>query len=248
MTNNHTAPEKSGPLSKGVYLLPNLLTIASLFAGFYAIVAAMKGLFDTSAIAIFIGMVFDALDGRVARLTNTQTAFGAQFDSLSDMVCCGVAPALLLYQWALHALGKPGWLAAFVYCVCTALRLARFNIQAPDKRYFFGLPTPAAAGAVASYVWVCVQQGLSGVHQAFGVAMLAIVLALLKVSQVRYRSFKDIDLKGKVPFIAVLVAMLVIVLISIDPPHLLFLFFIGYALSGPLMFVWNFLYHRGWKK
>lgn len=229
----------STKLSKGIFLLPNLFTLSAMFCGFYAIIAAMKMLFDTAAIALFVAMIFDFLDGRIARLTNTQTEFGAQFDSLSDLVCFGVAPALMLYMFALHSLGKPGWLIAFMYAVCTALRLARFNIQEADKRFFFGLSTPAAAAVVASFVWVAVVHHLNGTALALPIGVGAIILALLKVSSVPYRSFKDVHFHGKVPFIAILLALVLLVLISIDPPHVLFGFFVLYALSGPATYYWN---------
>ena len=222
---------------RGIYLLPNLLTTGCLFAGFYAIVAAMGGRFESAAIAIFIAMIMDGLDGRVARLTNTQSAFGAEYDSLADMVSFGLAPALVMYVWALSDIGKLGWLAAFVYTAGTALRLARFNTQVgnPDKHYFQGLASPAAAAVVAGMVWVgqgYLAEGHSISYLAFVVTVLA---GALMVSNVRYRSFKDLDLKGKVPFVAILVVVLVFVLISIDPPQVLFTVFVGYALSGPVM-------------
>ncbi|MDF1654815.1 MAG: CDP-diacylglycerol--serine O-phosphatidyltransferase [Coxiellaceae bacterium] len=234
-------------LSRSIFLLPNLLTTAALFCGFYSIVAAMKGYFDLSAISLFFAMAFDFLDGRVARLTHTSSEFGAQYDSLSDMVCFGLAPALLLYQWSLQALGKPGWLAAFFYTACTALRLARFNIQEPDKHYFYGLSTPAAAAVVASFVWMCYGHEVIGTHYAYLVALFTIVLALLKASSVPYRSFKDIDLKGKVPFIVIFIALLVLVLISFNPPHVLFVLFAGYALYGPVLYGWQLIFRRGKK-
>jgi CDP-diacylglycerol--serine O-phosphatidyltransferase len=222
MSHNHEGenPTRRG-LSKGIYLLPNCLTVAAMFSGFYAIVASTRGLFDAAAIALFIAMIFDFLDGRVARLTHSASEFGAQLDSLSDMVCFGLAPALLLYHWSLHALGKPGWLVAFFYAVCTALRLARFNIQETDKHYFYGLSTPAAAAVIASLVWVCYGHRLIGEQYSLWVAILAVLLAVLKVSSVPYRSFKDVDLKAHVPFMVILLAVLVLLLISIDPPHVL---------------------------
>lgn len=186
----------------GIYLLPNLFTTASLFAAFYSIVASLKAQYETAAVAIFIGMLADGLDGRIARLTNTQTAFGAQYDSLSDMVTFGVAPALLLYSWNLHHLGKVGWLVAFMYTAAVALRLARFNIQVEtaDKRYFQGLACPPAAAIVSALVWFCYQNQLT--HFVFAVltAVIAVFTAILMVSNVRYYSFKEIDFKGKVPF------------------------------------------------
>lgn len=227
---------------RGIYLLPNLFTLAALFAGFYAIIAAMQGLFALAAIAIFISLVFDGLDGRVARLTGSTSAFGAEMDSLSDMVCFGVAPALVMYFWSLHLLGKPGWLIAFVYVACTALRLARFNTQLQEKtssRYSQGLTTTMAAGWVASLIWVCCS------HEVFGgshrvilpLAIFALFVALLKVSKIRYRSFKDLDLRGKVPFVTIILIVLVVVLVAFDPADLLLLIFSVYGLSGPLMTV-----------
>jgi CDP-diacylglycerol--serine O-phosphatidyltransferase len=228
---------KKTPHPRGIYLLPNLFTTAALFAGFYAVIAAMKGLFDDAAVAIFIAMVADTLDGRVARMTNTQTAFGAEYDSLSDMVAFGISPALLVYSWSLSNLGKFGWLAAFVYVACTALRLARFNTQAHDldKRYFQGLPCPAAAGVVASAVWLGFSFDMSGVFVTVSVTVLTLFAAALMVSTIRFHSFKKIDLKGKVPFIVVLIPIIVLVAIAIDPPQILFAIFFGYALSGPVL-------------
>ena len=181
---------------RGIYLLPNLLTTAAFFAGFYAIVAAMKGYFEIAAIAIFIAMLADGLDGRVARLMNAQSPFGAQYDSLSDMAAFGIAPALVVYSWSLVSLGKLGWIAAFLYAAATALRLARFNIQVTDKQYFCGLPSPAAAGLIASSVWVGSSYNWVGADLAWVFALLTVVLAALMVSGVSYYSFKNIDFKG----------------------------------------------------
>ena len=241
MTNAMTDESKKSIKAKGIYLLPNLLTIGALFAGFFAIVVAMRHQFDSAAIAIFVALVLDGLDGRVARLTQTQSEFGAQLDSLSDMVSFGVAPALVLYVWALQGMGKAGWLAAFTYAVCTALRLARFNIQPGGKRYFIGLATPAAAACVASLIWVCHKYGVVGSDLSHVVAVLAFLLGFLKVSNIPYRSFKDIDIRNNVPFTAILLVVLVFVLISFDPPDVLFMIFGGYVLSGPVMYVWCFL-------
>src|SRR5574340_1651268 len=187
---------------RGIYLLPNLFTTAALFAGFYAIVQAMNGRFDHAAIAIFIAMVLDGLDGRVARLTRTQSAFGAEYDSLSDMVSFGVAPALVMYVWALKGMGKLGWLAAFVYCAGAALRLARFNTQleVADKRFFQGLPSPAAAALIAGLIWVMHDYQVRGSEIrwiAWGVTVFA---GLTMVSSLRYYSGKDINLRKSVPF------------------------------------------------
>lgn len=222
---------------RGIYLLPNLFTVTALFAGFYAIVAAMKGVFEHAAIAIYVAMLMDSLDGRVARLTNTQTAFGAQLDSLSDMVSFGVAPALVVYSFSLMYLGKLGWLAAFIYAVAGALRLARFNTRLSnnDKRYFQGLAIPSAAGIIAGFVWVCVELGLLGASVRIIAAILTIAVGVLMVSNIKYRSFKDLDLKDNVSFLVILVVVFVLVLVSIDPPHVLFLAFLLYGLSGPIL-------------
>lgn len=226
---------------RGIFLLPNLFTIAGLFAGFYAIVAAVKGMFDVAAIAIFVAMIMDMLDGRVARLTNTQSAFGAELDSLSDIVCFGVAPALVVFSWSLSDLGKLGWLASFIYVAAGALRLARFNTQlnTTDKRYFQGLSITAAAGVVASMVWLGTEYAIPGTGISILVAPIIVLIALLMVSNIRYHSFKDLDLKGRVPFVAILVIVLVFVGISLDPPKILFLGMFAYALSGPVLTLWN---------
>lgn len=239
-TNNHSDHEEGERLAyrrRGIYLLPNLFTIAGLFAGFYAIVTAMEGYFNYAAVAIFVAMIMDFFDGRVARLTNTQSAFGAELDSLSDMVSFGVAPALVIYSWSLEGLGKLGWLAAFIFAAAGALRLARFNTQVlvADKRYFQGLPIPAAAGVLASMVWLCVDSEILGDVVSMTTAILAIIIAILMVSNVRYYSFKEIDLKGRVPFVAILLVVLAFVGISLDPPKILFLIFFCYALSGPIL-------------
>jgi CDP-diacylglycerol--serine O-phosphatidyltransferase len=221
---------------RGIYLLPNLFTTGCLFSGFYAIVAAMGGRFEAAAIAIFIAMILDGLDGRVARLTNTQSAFGAEYDSLADMVSFGLAPALVVYVWALSDLGKLGWLGAFIYTAGTALRLARFNTQVgrADKRYFQGLASPAAAAVVAGMVWVGHDYQATGLSISILATVVTVCVGLLMVSNVRYRSFKDLDLKGKVPFVAVLAVVMVFVLISLDPPQVLLAGFAIYAMSGPV--------------
>lgn len=220
----------------GIYLLPNLFTTASLFTAFYSIVASMKAQYDTAAIAIFIGMIADGLDGRIARLTNTQTAFGGEYDSLSDMVTFGVAPALLLYSWNLHGLGKIGWLVAFLYTAAVALRLARFNtqIETSDKRYFQGLACPPAAAIVSSLVWFSYQHQLE--HFVFTVltAVIAFLVAVLMVSNIRYYSFKEIDFKGKVPFLYLLLMVILFAAVAANPSVVLFSGFVIYALWGPL--------------
>ncbi len=222
---------------RGIYLLPNLFTTAALFAGFYAIVASINGQFTHAAVAVYIAMLLDGLDGRVARLTNTQSAFGAQYDSLADMISFGLAPALVMYQWALVGMAKLGWLAAFVYTAGAALRLARFNTQIgiADKRYFQGLASPSAAAIVAGLVWVGEDYGLGGPGVNVVAFVVTIVAGLLMVSNIRYYSFKGIDLRGRVPFVATLLIVLVIVFITIDPPKVLFAVFSLYALSGPVL-------------
>ena len=228
----------------GIYLLPNLLTTASLFAAFYSIVASLKAQYETAVIAIFIGMVADGLDGRIARMTNTQTAFGAEYDSLSDMVTFGVAPALLLYSWGLHELGKLGWLGAFIYTAAVALRLARFNtqVETADKRYFQGLACPPAAAIVSSFVWLCYQNEWSHPVVYLLSAVFTILTAVLMVSNVRYYSFKELDFKGKVPFLYVLVIVILFVAIAANPSLVLFVGFMLYALSGLVQTL--FIVHR----
>ena len=243
-----TAPGPSGVIAmqpqqgpkkqrRGIYLLPNLFTTAALFAGFYAIVAAMADRFEAAAVAIFVAMVLDGIDGRIARLTNTQSAFGAEYDSLSDMVSFGIGPALVVYQWALVGMGKLGWLAAFFYAATTALRLARFNTQAgtADKRYFQGLPCPLAAAVVVGLVWFSTDYRLSGAQMMPVAFAITIITGALMVSNIRYNSFKELDLKGRVPFITILVVVLMFVFVSSDPPLVLFALSVLYALSGPVL-------------
>jgi CDP-diacylglycerol---serine O-phosphatidyltransferase len=221
----------------GIYLLPNLLTTASLFAAFYSLVASMKGQYEASVIAMFIGMIADSLDGRIARLTNTQTEFGAQYDSLSDMVTFGVAPSILLYNMCLSQLGKVGWLVAFVYTAAVALRLARFNtlLDTADKRYFQGLPCPPSAAVVASFVWICFQHEFEGMLVTYLTAALSLILAGLMVSNLRYYSFKEIDFKGKVPFLYILLIIIFFVAIAASPAIILFIGSTCFALSGPIL-------------
>ena len=222
---------------RGIYLLPNLFTTACLFAGFYAIVAAMSDRFEAAAVAIFIAMVMDGLDGRVARLTNTQSDFGAEYDSLADMVSFGLAPSLVIYEWSLFSMGKLGWLAAFIYTAGAALRLARFNtqVETSEKRYFQGLASPAAAAVVAGFVWVGTDYGQIGSDWRIPAIVLTLFSGILMVSNIRYRSFKDLDLKGKIPFVTMFIVVLIFVLVSIDPPQVLFAGFLIYALSGPVV-------------
>lgn len=231
---------------RGIYLLPNLFTTAGLFAGFYAIVAAIRGDFESSAIAVFVAMIMDGLDGRIARMTNTQSAFGAEYDSLSDMVAFGLAPALVVFQWALLGLGKFGWMIAFIYAACGALRLARFNTQigTADKRYFQGLPSPAAAGTVAGWVWLGTNRGWDPAILINIAVPLTFFCAILMVSSMRYYSFKDLDLKSRVPFVKMLALVLIFALIANDPPLMLFLIFVTYAISGPVFTLFKLRQHR----
>jgi CDP-diacylglycerol---serine O-phosphatidyltransferase len=222
---------------RGIYLLPNLFTTAALFAGFYAILAAVNGKFETAAVAIFVAMLLDGVDGRVARLTKTQSAFGAEYDSLSDMVSFGLAPALVVFIWGLSDLGKLGWLAAFIYTASGALRLARFNTQVgiADKKYFQGLPSPSAAAIVAGSVWIGADYGVDSSTVGWPAAILTTVVGLLMVSNFRYHSFKEIDFHGKVPFIVLVVVVIGLAIIQTHPPTVLFLLFLAYAVSGPVL-------------
>lgn len=233
---------------KGIYLLPNVLTTGGLFAGFYAIVAAMDGKFDNAAIAVFIAMIMDGLDGRVARLTNTQSAFGAEYDSQADIVSFGIATSLVAYKWGLIYLNKPGWLVAFFFTAATALRLARFNskIAQNHPKYFQGLPCPSAAGLVAAMIWVAHDYGVPGQKLYYLAAIVTLMAAALMVSNVRYYSFKDIDMKSNVPFMAVLVALIILMFVAIDPPAVLLGGFALYVLSGPAVAAWR--YYLAFKK
>ena len=237
------SPEKR---RRGIYILPNLFTTAALFAGFYAIVQAMNLRFEHAAVAIFVAMVLDGLDGRVARLTHTQSEFGAEYDSLSDMVSFGAAPALVMYEWALKDMGKLGWIAAFIYCASAALRLARFNtnIDVIDKRYFQGLPSPAAAALIAGLVWVVIDNGLTGEDVRWFAAALTIFSGLSMVSNVLFWSGKSINLRKSVPFIVVIALVLAFALVSSYPPGVLFALFLGYAVSGYVVYIWRFMQRR----
>lgn len=231
---------------KGIYLLPNLVTTAALFSGFYAILAGMNQQFEKAAVAVFIAMILDGLDGRVARWTNTQSEFGEQYDSLSDLISFGLAPALVMYQWALVdmrdisvAWGKFGWMAAFIYVACAALRLARFNVQIDevDKRYFVGLPSPSAAGIMVGMIWMLHDLDVSGKAIEIPALIMTIGAGLLMVSNVKYYSFKDLDVKSKVPHLAILGVVLAFALIQVDPPKVLFAVFMVYSLSGPVIWL-----------
>jgi CDP-diacylglycerol--serine O-phosphatidyltransferase len=229
------------PRHRGIYLLPNAFTTAALFCGFYAIVMAMNQKFEHAAWAIFIAMVLDGLDGRVARLTNTQSEFGAQYDSLSDMVSFGAAPALVMYEWSLRGLGKLGWIAAFVYCAGAALRLARFNtnIEVVDKRYFQGLPSPSAAALMAGIILMMLELEVPGLELGWVSWAIAVFAGLTMVSNVPFYSFKDVNFRKSVPFIAVFLIALGLALIAIKPSVTLFPLFAIYGLSGYLVAVWR---------
>ncbi len=263
----HDEPERSAGATlgrvrrKGIYVLPNLFTLAALFGGFYAVVMAMNGRFDLATTGIFAAMVLDSLDGRVARMTHTQSAFGEQMDSLSDMVSFGAAPALIAYEWALRPLGRWGWIAAFVYCSCAALRLARFNVNTSvvDKRYFQGLPSPAAAALVAGFIWLT--NAVINAHRevplfkalmatigsdplvrydlawiTFGLTLFA---GLTMVTNIPYYSFKDFGGRRSVPFVVLVLIALIFAIISIEPATMLFVLFVAYALSGYVIYVWR---------
>ena len=246
-------PPARAPRHRGIYLLPNLLTTGAMFAGFYAIVAAIDARFADAAIAVFIAALLDGTDGRVARLTGTQSEFGVQYDSLSDLVSFGLAPALVMYTWSLSALkafgpfwGKVGWAAAFIYAACGALRLARFNTQAgvADKRYFQGLASPAAASVLMAFVWAMTRDGVSGDMVCAFTPLLVIFAGLLMVSGVRYYSFKAWPRQDRVPFVWVIAAVLVLVLLALDPPHVLLAVFGLYMLSGPVLTIGGRMRHR----
>ena len=232
---------------RGIYLLPNLFTTAGLFAGFYAIISAMRGNFESSAISISMAMVMDILDGHIARITNTQSNFGAEYDSLADMVSFGLAPALVIFQWSLLDMGKLGWMIAFIYTACAALRLARFNTQISiigDKLYFQGLPSPAAAACLAGWVWLGTTNNIDA-SLIRGVALvLTFSCGILMVSTVRYYSLKELNLRGKVPFVMLLIIILIIALIANDPPIVLFSSFFIYTLSGPILTLVKIRQHR----
>lgn len=230
---------------RGIYLLPSLFTTGALFAGFYAVIAAMRDDFESAAIAILFAMVFDGLDGRVARLTNTASKFGEEYDSLSDMVSFGVAPALVMFSWALGDLGKFGWSAAFIYVACAALRLARFNahIDSADKNYFTGLASPAAAAIIASTVWICHDLGWVGAQLPFELSVLVAfgtaIIGFLMIANFPYWSGKGIDFRGRVPFVVMIAVVLLFGLVTVDPPSVILVSSLVYAFSGPVMQVLN---------
>ena len=243
------------PRHRGIYLLPNLFTTGAMFAGFYAILASIGGRYSEAAVAVFIAAVLDGMDGRVARMTNTQSEFGVQYDSLSDLVSFGVAPSLVMYTWSLSALrdygplwGKLGWAAAFVYTACAALRLARFNTQVGviDKAYFQGLASPAAAAVCMSFVWSVEKFGLPGSDFSFVTPLILVCAGLLMVSRFRYFSFKSLPMgeRQRVPFAWMVGAVLLLALLILDTPRVLFVGFTLYLLSGPVWTIWGLATHR----
>jgi CDP-diacylglycerol---serine O-phosphatidyltransferase len=246
-----TLPDEIQPRKrrKGIYILPNLFTLAALFGGFYSVVMAMNARFDLAALGVFAAMILDSLDGRVARMTNTQSAFGEQMDSLSDMVSFGAAPALIAYEWSLKGLGRWGWIAAFVYCACAALRLARFNVNTSvvDKRWFQGLPSPAAAALVAGFIWLMTEWGkrggevlyLSWNQITWITFAFTLYAGLTMVTNAPFYSFKDIQVKKSVPFAVIVLIALGIAVINIHPPTVLFGVFVAYGLSGYVVYAWR---------
>jgi CDP-diacylglycerol--serine O-phosphatidyltransferase len=227
--------------TKGIYMLPNMVTLAALFGGFYAVVMAMNNRFDLAALGVFCAMVLDGLDGRIARMTHTQSAFGEQMDSLADMVSFGAAPALIAYEWALRGLGRWGWIAAFVYCACAALRLARFNVNTGvvDKRFFQGLPSPAAAALVIGFLWLMTELDVSGASVAWPMFVCCLYAGLTMVSNVPFYSFKDWQMQRSVPFVVIVLIVLAIGVVNIHPPTILFGAFVAYGLSGYLVYGWR---------
>jgi len=233
-------------MKKGIYVLPNLFTTASLFSGFYSMIASMKGLFETAAVAILVAAVLDALDGRIARMTNTTSKFGAEYDSLADLVSFGVAPALLAYMWSLQDFGRWGWVVAFLFITCGALRLARFNIQIGiiDSRVFNGLPIPGAAAVVATGVLIYYKLGGTGHFNHIAVLISVFVLSLFMVSNIKYYSFKDLNFFAKKPFMSFVLIVCILVVVIAEPQIMIFTFIAGYSLSGPVWFVAK-VYRKG---
>jgi len=236
------------PRRRGIYLLPNLFTTAAMFSGFYAIMAASLGRFENAALAILIAGLLDGMDGRVARMTSTESDFGKEYDSLSDMVAFGVAPALVIYEWTLHSAADWGiwwarlaWLCAFFYTACAALRLARFNSAhgGDDKQHFFGLPSPSAAGFVMFAMWFAVDYGIPSEAVILPAMVLTALAGALMVSNIRYRSFKDFNLSGKVSFFALVAFVGLLILVFIDPPTTLCVTATAYAASGPVFWLWD---------
>ena len=237
-------------MKKGIYILPNLFTTASLFCGFYAIIASTRGDFFPAAVSILIAGVLDGLDGRIARFTNTTSKFGSEYDSLSDLVSFGVAPAILAYTWALLPFGRYGWLAAFLFVACGALRLARFNIQIGiiESRVFNGLPIPAAAFVIASSVMFFYYTGGTVHFYNISILLTVVALALLMVSNVKYYSFKDLDYFSRKPFITLVLVLLIFVVIVLEPPLMIFTFAVGYGISGPVWSSYKLIKKRQYRK
>jgi len=231
---NDSAVKKT-PRKRGIYLLPNILTTANLFCGFYGILASMQGGYELSAVLLVVAMILDSLDGRIARMTNTMSKFGAEFDSLADLVTFGVAPAILTYSWALSAYGKWGWMVAFLFVVCGALRLARFNIQIGiiESRVFNGLPIPGAASVIATGIMLYFYLGGQGKYHDFSILMTTVALALLMVSNTKYYSFKDLNFFSRKPFMSFVLIVIVLIIVAAEPQITLFTFSVGYSLSGP---------------
>ncbi len=229
---------------RSVYLLPNLITTGALLSGFYGILAAINHDFQRSAICIFVAMLLDGLDGRVARMTNSQSAFGEQYDSIADMLSFGAAPAIIIYQWSLFSVEniswlpeKLSWMIPFIYCACAALRLARFNVEVGsiNPKYFIGLPSPSAAGTVVGFVWLGTEYNILGTSVVGFSLVITLLAGLAMVAPIRYFSFKKVHLDGKVPFICIALVMLIFALISINPATVLWVIFTGYAIHGPII-------------
>ncbi len=226
--------------AKGIYVLPNLFTTAGLFAGFYAIMQSRIGNFEAACLAIYAAMIMDILDGRLARLTNTMSDFGSEYDSLADMVSFGVAPAMVMYEFAFSSLGKLGSLVAFVYIACTALRLARFNVQKLDeKRYFVGVPSPGAAALIASLIWVCIDYKVAALDVRYGLVIVMVLVALSMVSNIQYRSFKDVDFRDKMPFVGLILLVIAIAIIYLDPPLAFLSIGVIYLVSGTIGYAYG---------
>ncbi len=239
---NDNIPRKN-PRKRGVYLLPNILTTANLFCGFYSILASMQGDFSLAAMVIIYAAVLDSLDGRIARMTNTMSKFGAEYDSLADLIAFGVAPAILAYSWALSGYGKWGWLVAFLFVVCGALRLARFNIQIGiiESKLFNGLPIPGAASVIATGIMLYFYVGLTGKFHDFSLLIATIILALLMVSNVKYYSFKNLNFFSRKPFMSFVLIVIIMIIVAAEPQITLFVCAVGYACSGPMWWLLRYL-------
>jgi len=228
-------------MKKGIYILPNLFTTAGLFSGFYSIMASMKGMYEMAAWTILIAIVFDGLDGRIARMTRTGSKFGAEYDSLTDVIAFGVAPAVLSYQWALISFGRWGWLTAFLFVTCGALRLARFNVQVGviDSRVFNGLAIPAGASVIATAVLLYYKLGGEGPFGHLSVLIGTVIVAMLMVSSIKYYSFKDLNFFARKPFMSFVLIIVILVIVTAEPQIMIFTFCFGYALSGPIWLLYK---------